>query len=189
MKQNALVNFLFELGMLKKIAHSGTKFAGVRHPDTLGEHTCRAAQIGYILALLENANPEKVSTMCLIHDLAEIRIGDAHRIAQRYLNIPPAEQKAFNEQIKNLPQPISKHFKSLWKEFNDQKTPEARIARDSDLIETILQAKEYLDTGHRAAQRWLKNGSKYLKTATAKKLFKQITKTQFTDWWDDLNKA
>ena len=54
-----LVNFLFELGMLKKIAHAGSKFAGVKHPDTLAEHTCRAAQIGYFLALAENANPKR----------------------------------------------------------------------------------------------------------------------------------
>ena len=188
MKQNALVNFLFELGMLKKIAHCGTKFAGVRHPDTLAEHTCRAAQIGYILALCENANPEKVTAMCLIHDIAEIRIGDAHRIAQRYLDIPPAEKKAFDEQMQNLPPNIAKRFKSLWKEFNDQKTPEAVIARDSDLLETMLQAKEYLDTGYLGAKRWLKNGSKYLKTASAKKLFREIQKNQFTDWWDKLNK-
>lgn len=184
-----LVNFLFELGMLKKIAHSGTKFAGVKHPDTLAEHTCRAAQIGYMLALAENANPEKVSSMCLLHDIAEIRVGDAHRIAQRYLDMPPAEEKAFNEQIKSLPPASSKRLKALWNEFQEQKTLESRVARDSDLLETILQAKEYLDLGHKAAQRWLQNGSKYLKTKTAKKLFKEIIKTQFTDWWDDLNKA
>ena len=184
-----LVNFLFELGMLKKIAHAGSKFAGVKHPDTLAEHTCRAAQIGYFLALAENANPEKVSSMCLMHDIAEIRTGDAHRIAQRYLDMPSAEKKAFNEQIKSLPPAASKRLKALWEEFQEQKTLESWVARDADLLETILQAKEYLDLGYRAAQRWLDNGSKYLKTATAKKLFREIIKTQFTDWWDKLNKA
>lgn len=183
-----LVNFLFELGMLKKIAHAGSKFAGVKHPDTLAEHTCRSAQIGYFLAIAENANPEKVSAMCLMHDIAEIRVGDAHRIAQRYLDMPPAEKKAFNEQIKSLPPAASKRLKALWYEFQEQKTLESWVARDSDLLETILQAKEYLDTGFKAAQRWLKNGGQYLKTATAKQLFKEITKTQFTDWWNLLNK-
>lgn len=187
--KNPLVNFLFELGMLKKIAHCGTKFAGVKHPDTLAEHTCRSAQIGYLLALAENANPEKVSALCLMHDIAEIRVGDAHRIAQRYLKILPAEKKAVKEQLKNLPLKTRVKLQELWDEFHGQKTLESLVSRDADLLETILQAKEYLDTGHKAAQRWLKNGSKYLKTATAKKLFKQITKTQFTDWWDDLNKA
>ena len=79
-------NFFFELGMHKKIEHCGTKFAGVKHPDTLGEHSARAAQIGFALALEENGNAEKITVMCLMHDIGEIRIGDAHRIAQRYLN-------------------------------------------------------------------------------------------------------
>lgn len=184
-----LINFFFELGMLKKIEHCGTKFAGVKHPDTLGEHSCRAAQIGYALALAEKANPEKVAAMCLMHDIGEIRIGDAHRIAQRYLKTLAAEQKAVEEQTAPLPSPLQKNIRSLWTEFHAQKTLEAKVARDADLLETILQAKEYFDLGHAAAKRWLENGSKYLKTHTAKKLFRAMQKTQFTDWWDKLNKA
>lgn len=184
-----LINFFFELGMLKKIEHCGTKFAGVKHPDTLGEHSCRAAQIGYAIALAEKANPEKVAVMCLMHDIGEIRIGDAHRIAQRYLKTLAAEQKAVEEQTAPLANPLQKNIRSFWAEFHAQKTPEAKVARDADLLETILQAKEYLDLGHAAAKRWLENGSKHLKTRTAKKLFRAMQKMQFTDWWDKLNKA
>lgn len=187
--KDPLVNFLFELGLFKKFEHSGLKFAGVKHPDTLAEHTCRAAQIGYFLAILENAHVEKVAGLCLMHDLGEIRINDAHRIAQRYLNTIPAEKKAIEEQTQDLSPALKNRIRSLWKEFNEQKTVEAKIARDADLLETILQAKEYLDLGYKAAQRWLENGSKYLKTATAKKIYREIVKTQFTDWWDQLNKV
>lgn len=186
-KPKILTDFFFELGMLKKIEHCGTKFAGVKHPDTLGEHSCRAAQIGYAIALAEKANPEKVAAMCLMHDIGEIRIGDAHRIAQRYLKTFPAEKRAMEEQTANLPTSFKNGIRALWNEFHDLKTPEALVARDADLLETILQAKEYLDLGAKAAKRWLENGSKYLKTRTAKKLFKSIAKTQFTDWWDKLN--
>ncbi|MEK9133096.1 MAG: HD family hydrolase [Patescibacteria group bacterium] len=185
--KNPLTNFFFELGMMKKIAHSGTKFAGVRHPDTLGEHTCRAAQIGFCLAATQNANAEKVATMCLMHDIGEIRIGDAHKIAQRYLDIRPAEMRAVQEQTEDLPRPLRERIRGVFQEFSEQKTPESKIARDADLLETILQAKEYLDTGHKAAKRWLSNGSKHLRTDLAKKLFAEIKKTQFTDWWDHLN--
>lgn len=184
-----LVNFLFELGMQKKIEHSGLKFAGVKHPDTLGEHTSRASQIGLILAMEEGCDPGKVALMCLMHDIGEIRIGDAHRIAQRYLNIATAEATAVLEQTENLPAPHKKLIHGLWTEFNEQKTLEAKVARDADLLETILQAKEYLDNGYRAAERWLSNGSKYLKTRTAKSLYKEIKKTHFAAWWNNLNKV
>lgn len=182
-----LTNFFFELGMLKKFEHCGTKFAGVKNPDSLGEHTCRAAQIGYALALLEKGDPGKVAAMCLMHDIGEIRIGDAHRIAQRYLDTLGGEKKAVYEQTENLFPALKNHIRELWNEFHEQKTHNAKIARDADLLETMLQAKEYIDNGYRAAQRWLTNGSTYLKTKTAKKLFRELEKTLFSDWWDHLN--
>lgn len=181
------INFFFELGMFKKVEHCGVKFAGVKHPDTLGEHTCRAAQIAYALALCESADPQKTAAMCLFHDIGEIRIGDTHQIAQKYLKILKAEKRAVQEQTESLPAPLRSRIRSLWEEFHALKTLEAKIARDADLLETMFQAKEYLDLGHKAAERWLKNGSKYLKTPSAKKLFKALTKTAFTDWWDKLN--
>ena len=173
-------NFFFELGMHKKIEHCGTKFAGVKHPDTLGEHSARAAQIGFALALEENGNAEKIAVMCLMHDIGEIRIGDAHRIAQRYLETIPAERKAVYEQTAPLPAPLRDRIRSLWDEFNEQKTLDSHIARDADLLETMFQAKEYIDTGYNAAERWLTNGSSYLKTKTAKEWFATMKKTSFT---------
>lgn len=183
-----LADFIFELGMFKKIEHCGVKFAGVRHPDTLGEHTCRTAQIGFILGMHENADPEHTAALCLVHDVGEIRIGDSHKIAQRYLCVLPAEKKAILEQTENLPSTVKKYVRALWQEFHDQKTLESRIARDADLLETIFQAKEYVDVGFKAAKRWTSNGGKFLKTKTAKRLFKAVLKTEFTDWWDILNK-
>ncbi|MEK7523587.1 MAG: HD domain-containing protein [Patescibacteria group bacterium] len=184
-----LTNFFFELGMLKKIEHCGSKFAGVKHPDSLGEHTCRAAQIGYALAIEEGGDPEKVAAMCLMHDMGEIRVGDSHRIADRYFDVKPAEKEAVLEQTQPLPTHLRGDIRNMWKEFHDQKTRNSQIARDADLLETMFQAKEYVDTGYKSAARWLENGSKYLKTESAKKIFKEITKTAFSDWWDDLNKV
>lgn len=184
-----LTDFLFELGMLKKISHCGVKFAGIRHPDTLAEHTLRAAQIGFVLAEMEKADPFKVTAMCLFHDIGEIRIGDMHRIAQRYIQSREAEKRAVAEQTKHLPPRISGQIKKCWDEFHSQKTAESKIARDADLLETILQAKEYLDCGYKTARRWLANSSKFLRTGSAKKIYEEIKKSGFADWWDDLNRV
>jgi len=40
--------------------------------------------IGFILAKLEGADREKVLKMCLLHDLAEARTGDANYLNQQY---------------------------------------------------------------------------------------------------------
>jgi len=124
-----------------------------------------------------------------MHDIGEIRIGDFHRIASRYIKSIEAERKAVFEQTEELPTTYKEHIRGLWTEFNDQKTLESQLARDADKLETILQAKEYLDNGYKAAERWLSNGSKYLKSKTAKNLFNEIVKTGFADWWDALNKV
>lgn len=185
---NSLLPFFFELGMMKKIEHCGLKFAGVKNPDSLADHSCRAAQIGYLLALEAEGNPEKVAAMCLYHDMGEIRIGDAHRIAQRYIpNLEKAEEKAMEEQTAPLRPAFQKRIRGLWKEFHAQETLDSQIARDADLLETMLEAKERLDTGYASASRWLENGHKELKTAAAKKLYTELMKSSFSDWWDRLN--
>ena len=61
------VNFIFEVNQLKRQRHSGFQLAGVKEPDSIAEHVMRAAQIGYILAVMEgDANPEKVASITKI---------------------------------------------------------------------------------------------------------------------------
>ena len=84
MNIKALTHYINELGMLKKIRHSGTMFAGVKNPDTLSEHMLRTAQIGYFLAKMEKADSGKVVLICIFHDNAEVRTGDLNRINDLY---------------------------------------------------------------------------------------------------------
>ncbi len=183
-----LANYIFELGTLKKFAHSGTKLAGVREPDTIAEHAHRTAILGYILAKMEKANAEKVLLICLIHDNGEARITDLHKVARRYIDSKEAEKNAFHEQTENLPQELAHEFAGLFDEFEEKKSREAIIARDADMLETAFQCKEYLDLGHEACADWIQNVEKSLKTASAKKLLQTLKKNKFTDWWRGLKK-
>ncbi|HEC89736.1 MAG TPA: HD domain-containing protein, partial [Thermoplasmatales archaeon] len=79
MDDKSIAQFLFELGVLRRIQREGWKLIGVKTPETVAEHSLRAAQIGYILAKLEGyPHPEIVSTMLIFHDIGECRIGDIH---------------------------------------------------------------------------------------------------------------
>lgn len=184
-----LCKYIFELGILKKFQHCGTKLAGVRDPDTIAEHAHRAAIIGYILAKNEKANPEKVMLICLLHDNAEARITDLHKVARRYVDTEKAELKAFHEQTERLPKSLKKSFDNLFEEYEEKASPEAILARDADMLETAFQSKEYLDLGYKACQDWINNVEKCLKSKTAKKLLKEMKKGQFTDWWRGLKKV
>lgn len=178
-----IVHFVFELSNLKKFKHCGIKFAGVENPDSLAEHAARAAQIAYILADLEHADPYKCSLMTLIHDNGEIRVGDQHKISSKYFDIKKYEQAAFKDQTNNLPAPTNSTFSDLHTEFEEQKTKESHVSRDADMLETAFQAKEYLDNGYKTAKLWIESVKQKLKTSSAKKILKEMEKTHFTDWW------
>jgi putative hydrolase of HD superfamily len=188
MNFNGIANYIFELNALKKFEHSGFKLAGIKNPDTIAEHVQRTCIIGYILAKLENADTEKVLLSCLIHDNGEARITDLHKVAARYIDSKGPEARAFAEQSDSLPKEIAQIFKICFEEYSERKTPEGIISRDADLLEVAFQAKEYLDLGHKACQNWIDNVGKALKTASARKIFREMAKTDFTDWWHNLKK-
>jgi len=187
MSEKGVVNYLFELGMLKRLFHNGPQVVGVNQPDTISEHCHRAAVLGFILAEMEGVNSEKVATMLIFHDGPEARIGDHNKIAQRYVDNVAAEKAAITEQVMDLPKEIGEKIKNYWLSQENKDTPEGRVAYDADILETALQAKEYLDLGY-ATKGWLENVRRNVKTESGKKLIDEIEKTNFTDWWQGLKK-
>ncbi|MFH1890642.1 MAG: HD domain-containing protein [Candidatus Kuenenbacteria bacterium] len=184
-----ITNFIFELNVLKKIPRSGWHLTGIDNPESVAEHIWRAAQIGYILAVLEgNANPERVAAMLLIHDNGEVRTGDKNKVNARYLETDQAESRVFGDQLKNLGQTIEKKWQKYFDEFESRNTPEGIIAKDADWLENAFQAKEYLDLGNKFVENWIDNIEKALETESAKKILKEMKNTNFTDWWQGLKK-
>lgn len=182
-----ITNFLFELGALKHVKRSGWWIINVKDPENVAEHSFRAGVIGYMLAKLEKADISKVAMMCLFNDLHEARLNDLHKVGQRYIDFRKAETAAHKEQTEGLGE-IGKMMFSLHKEFQEQKTKEAIVARDADLLENAFQAKEYIEIGYKDAQNWIDNVRTVLKTDSAKKLLNEIEKTSSNDWWKGLKK-
>src|SRR5215469_9736084 len=54
---DASVRYLYEVGQLKLSKRTGWWHAGVPDPESVAEHTFRTAIIGYVLAVLEDADP------------------------------------------------------------------------------------------------------------------------------------
>lgn len=189
MSDQKIANYIFELGALKKFRHSGFKLAGINHPDSIAEHAFRAAIIAYFLAEKEkHPEPEKIAFQTLIHDNAEARISDLHKVAARYIDSHKGETKAFREQTDTLPKEIGEKFLKYFNDYELRKTTEGKIARDADLLETAFQAKEYFDLGYTDCIGWINNAESLLTTKSAKQLMKQVRKVRFTDWWQNLKK-
>lgn len=189
MKINDIVNFIFELGQLKRQKHTGFYHAGVLNPSSVAEHAFRAAQIGYVLAVMEgDANPEKVAVMLMVHDNAETRIGDHNKITAKYIDRKNAEENAYADQLSLLGQEIAQKWHAYFSELEERKTKEGIIAKDADWLETAFQAKEYYDLGYKAAWDWIANVDKALETESAKKILAEMKNSEFTDYWKDLKK-
>lgn len=174
-----LVNFLFEVGMLKKTPRTGYQFLG-SGKETVAEHSFRTAVIGYMLCLREpGADPMKTLLMCLFHDLHEARTGDHNYVNKRYVHVD--EEKAVRDMTRDLP--FGDTIVALARDFLDGRSPEAAISRDADQLDLILALKEQLDLGNPYAQDWLKYALKRLQTEGAKTLAEEIMNTDSTDWW------
>ncbi|MFH0978129.1 MAG: HD domain-containing protein [Candidatus Woesearchaeota archaeon] len=186
MTEKDIVDFFFEAGQLKRVKRSGCWIAKIKDPDTVAEHSFRAAVIGYVLAKLEKADPYKVVMMCLLQDLPEARLNDIHKIGQRYLEVKGAEKQAFEEQMQRLPKEMAAESIELFKQYGIDSTKEGIIARDADLLEDVVQHKEYLDIGYKDSLDWIHNAGSLLKTESAKKLLRIIEGTDSSSWWHDL---
>ena len=187
-KKNNAVNFFAEVGLLKKIKRSGWWVAGIKDPESVAEHSFRCAIIGYYMARIEKVNPYKVMTMALFNDVHEARINDLHKMGHFYIDFKDAEKKVFKDQVENLDKVVKSEMTDLRKEYDDQKTKESIVARDADILECLLQAKEYLDEGYLKAKKFFKTAPDHLKTKTANALWKEIQDWDSGRWWEDVVK-
>lgn len=69
MSNETIVNFLFELASMRRIARSHRQHIPVAE-DNISDHSFRVAVIGMILANMEGCDENKVLKMCLFHDIA-----------------------------------------------------------------------------------------------------------------------
>ncbi len=181
-----VLNFLAEAGQLKRVKRSGWWITGIQHPESVAEHCFRCAVLGYLIARAEKADPYKVLMMCLFNDIHEARINDLHKVGHRYINFKKAEDKAYSGQISGLPGQVRLEMAVLRSQYSGQTTREAVIARDADILECVLQAKEYLDAGNLHTRNFMSVGEKYLKSRFARKLFLRLKKWDSSRWWREL---
>ncbi|MGE0267955.1 MAG: HD family hydrolase [Candidatus Omnitrophota bacterium] len=185
---SAALNFFAEAGLLKHIKRSGWWVAGIKDPESVAEHSFRCAVIGYYIAHLEKADPYKVMTMALFNDIHEARINDLHKMGHHYIDFREAEKHVFSDQMKDLDAGVNREMHAFRKEYEGQKTKESIAARDADILECLIQAKEYYDSGYTKAKKFFDKAPKFLKTATAKSLWNDIKSWDSSQWWEKVVK-
>ena len=173
--------FLHEMGHLKQIPRAGWLLLRITNPESVAEHSARVGLVGIVLAALEGANVGHTAAMCLLHDAHETRIGDVPSVGRAYVRT--AEPEAVTaHQTAGMPDDAAKAIQDLVAEYEAAETLEARVAKDADKIETLLQAAEYEAQGH-PARPWQDTSIAALRTDSAKQLAQAITAGHPDDWW------
>lgn len=178
-----ILDFISETGMLKRVQRSGWTVLGIKNAESVADHSFRCAVISYILAHMEKIPPYKPLLMALVNDIHEARITDLHKMAQRYMEAEGAEDKSFYEQINFLPAALRRELSGMRLEYRLQRTKPSIIARDADILECLIQAKEYYEHGFLEATKFMKRAPHHLRTKSARRLWQLAKKTNLNEWW------
>ncbi len=183
-----VVRFIAEAGMLKRVKRSGWWVLGAKDGESVADHSFRCAVIGYILARMEGVPPYRVLMMSLFNDMHESRLTDLHKMAQRYFpGVREAETRAFREQTAALPPGMREELSELRGEYDRQESSESLIARDADILECLVQAREYQEQGYSEAVRFMKKAPTFLRTRSAIGLWDVVKSSSLNDWWEQLS--
>lgn len=110
--------------------------------ESVAEHSWRISLMSFLLKNeFPDANMDKVTNMCLIHDLGECFTGDIPTFIKTEED-RITEDDLLIEWVKSLPKEVSNEMASLYEEMNEQKTIESKIYKALDKLEAVIQHNE-----------------------------------------------
>ncbi|MEV4642242.1 HD domain-containing protein [Actinoplanes sp. NPDC049548] len=178
-----LAGFGYELGLLKRVRRSGWWHAGVKDPESVADHTMRAAQLAALIAAEEGADPARAALLALWHDTQETRTGDLPHTAGPYL-AKPDPRRITADQTERLPERSRSLVRKAVDEYEARETLEARCAKDADKLEMLLQAVEYRDAGVARTDGWIDSARKDLHTDTGRRIAEAAVTLSPLSWRD-----
>jgi putative hydrolase of HD superfamily len=134
------MQFVVEADKLKSIFSRNRLLHGDRHEND-AEHSWHLALMAIVLA--EHADPPvdvlRVLKMVLIHDLVEIDAGDTFGYDEAALLTQPERERLAADRIFGLlPEDMRHEMRSVWEEFEEKQTPEAKFAGALDRMGGVL---------------------------------------------------
>lgn len=141
----AAIDFLTLTRSLKTTKRTGWVMSGVQNPESIADHMYRMSLMAMIASFSnESLDTNRCIKLALIHDLAEAKVGDI----TPHCGVSDEEKYKLElgtmEQIQSMLGPLGgDEILDLWKEYEEGSTTEAKLLKDLDKIEMILQAQEY----------------------------------------------
>ena len=139
----SLLDSLLEVQALDRLPRTGYALRGVSNPESIAEHSFHLALLIWAVApQVPEVDLARALELALVHDLAEIRIGDLPRTAGRYLPTG-AKTAAEGAALSELLAPLGDRGPALLAEFETGETREARLARACDKLQLMIKVFHY----------------------------------------------
>lgn len=135
-ERDGILAFLGAAAALKDTLRSGRTAAG--RQESTAEHSWRLCLMAVALEdELPGIDHHRLLQMLVLHDLGEAVRGDVP--APEQTGDKTADERADLEAlVAPLPAPTRARLLALWDEYNARATPEARLAKALDRLETVL---------------------------------------------------
>ncbi|HKC62608.1 MAG TPA: HD family hydrolase [Pyrinomonadaceae bacterium] len=154
-----MLSILIELQRLKGLERTGWMLRGIAAgAESVASHSYGVAVAAMLLAdeLIARGvevNVERVLRVALLHDWAEVRVGDMPRTATNYFGADArkrAERAAFGEIVGGLePEGIAEKYNQLHEDYEERASLEARIVKAADVIDLLVQTLAFERAGVR----------------------------------------
>ena len=134
-----LLKFLQAAESLKSTLRSAHTSSG--RPESVAEHTWWLCLLVMALAPeFPGVDAHRLMKSCLIHDLGDALQGDIPAPLQDpNVDKSKSEREDLLELLSPLPELQRSEILELWEEYEQAATPEAKLARAFDKLETLLQ--------------------------------------------------
>ncbi|KAG7220786.1 hypothetical protein INR49_032029, partial [Caranx melampygus] len=158
-----MLQFMKLIGQLKRVPRTGWVYRNVKKPESVSDHMYRMAMMSLTITD-PTVDKDRCIKLALVHDMAECIVGDIapsdniskaekHRREEardhQHCHYTHAQQRSLDEAMRHLsgllPDELKHEIYGLWEEYETQSSPEARLVKQFDLLEMILQAHEYED--------------------------------------------
>jgi 5'-deoxynucleotidase YfbR-like HD superfamily hydrolase len=146
-----ILDFLRSAERLKSTTRTGYTSTGQQ--ESVAEHTWRLCLMALVLrSEFPDVDFAKLVKICIIHDLGEAIHGDVsapEQARRSALGINTGksadERRDLLELLSPLPPRLGDEIAALWDEYEGAQSPEAKLAKALDKLETIMQHNQGLN--------------------------------------------
>lgn len=142
-----LLDLFRELQILDRVPRSGYVLRGVSDGESVSEHSWHVLFFVWALgSQIPDLDLPRALEIALVHDLAELRVGDLPSTSKRYFE-PGAKAGAERAAMAEILAPLPERAQELFVEYQQGETREAMLVKACDKLQLLVKVDVYESWG------------------------------------------